>query len=169
MTRKFHMKQRLARAALAAGLAVSSAAFAAGLPKEGSYGFNACFSGVGNLVKFSKDFRGVSFELLGANRSDVPGGMLDHTTFRCVGAHFWLGGKDTLDVLCETVDPDGDKQLAKVAMAGDGRETREVLAGTGKYEGMQMTGAITPLGKFPSIKPGTFQACNHQIGTYKLK
>jgi len=25
------------------------------------------------------------------------------------------------------------------------------------------------LGPFPMIKPGTFQGCNHQTGTYKLK
>jgi hypothetical protein len=53
-------------------------------------------------------------------------------------------------------------QFANAALAA-------TLAGTGKYEGLQMGGTSVPLGSFPSIKPGTFQACNRQTGTYKLK
>ena len=30
-------------------------------------------------------------------------------------------------------------------------------------------GTVQPLGPFPAIKAGTFQDCNHQTGTYKLK
>ncbi len=47
--------------------------------------------------------------------------------------------------------------------------TREFVVGTGKYEGMVTTGTVEPLGPFPVIKAGTFQDCNHQTGTYKLK
>ena len=32
-----------------------------------------------------------------------------------------------------------------------------------------MMGKVEPLGSFPAIKAGTFQDCNHQTGTYKLK
>jgi hypothetical protein len=34
---------------------------------------------------------------------------------------------------------------------------------------MQMSGTFAALGPFPLIKPGTFQTCNRQTGTYKLK
>ena len=51
----------------------------------------------------------------------------------------------------------------------DGKVTREFVAGTGKYEGMETSGTVEPLGPFPVIKAGTIQDCNHQTGTYKLK
>jgi hypothetical protein len=34
---------------------------------------------------------------------------------------------------------------------------------------MVASGMVEALGPFPAIKPGTFQGCNHQSGTYKLK
>ncbi len=34
---------------------------------------------------------------------------------------------------------------------------------------MKVTGTVHPLGPFPVVKAGTFQDCNHQTGTYKLK
>jgi hypothetical protein len=55
------------------------------------------------------------------------------------------------------------------AIAADGTLRREAIAGTGKYEGLVSSGLVTPLGSFPVIKAGTYQACNHQTGTYKLK
>ena len=42
-------------------------------------------------------------------------------------------------------------------------------AGTGKYEGLVRTASVQTLGPFPAIKPGTFQNCNRQTETYKLK
>ncbi len=46
---------------------------------------------------------------------------------------------------------------------------RQDVAGTGKYEGLATSGAVAPLGPFPTIKDGTFQGCNRQTGTYKMK
>jgi hypothetical protein len=34
---------------------------------------------------------------------------------------------------------------------------------------MTQVGVVHPLGPFPVIKAGTFQDCNRQTGTYKLK
>ena len=171
MKSKSSLKPLLTNAALAGALAVSAAAAGASkqFPKEGHYAFTACFSGVASLIGFSKGFRGYSYELLGTNRSDKPGAIMDHTAFRCVGANTSLGGKSTFDLLCEIKDSDGDEQLARIGMDADGRQIRKVVAGTGKYEGMQMSGTIVPFKRFPSIKPGTFQACNYQTGTYELK
>ena len=47
--------------------------------------------------------------------------------------------------------------------------TSEVVAATGKFEGIQLKGSVIPVGPFPAVKPGTFEACNHQTGTYKLR
>jgi hypothetical protein len=64
---------------------------------------------------------------------------------------------------------DGDKYLSKVS-TGDGKTTRTIIAGTGKYDGLVTTQtAFEDLGPFPAIKDGTSQTCNHQTGTYKLK
>lgn len=143
-------------------------AFAAELPKEGSYNYTACWSGVNNMITFSKTHTGASFELTGTVRSNPPGGMFDKNTFRCVGMNASLDGKITGSNVCETIDADGDKRLSYFS-TGDGKTTRTNLAGTGKYEGMVMVGTVEPLGALPVIKEGTFQSCNHQTGTYKLK
>ena len=144
-------------------------ALAAELPKEGSYDFISCSSSVSNVITFSKTYTGSSYELTGTNRSNPPGGLFDKTTYRCVGMNTSLDAKVTASILCEAIDVDGDKYLSKVSTA-DGKSTRTIVAGTGKYEGIVTTQtAFEDLGPFPAIKDGTSQICNHQTGTYKLK
>ena len=107
--------------------------------------------------------------MTGTNRSNPPGGVFDKNTFRCVGMNSSLDGKITASTVCEAIDVDGDKRLTSFS-TGDGKVTRAFVLGTGKYEGMvNTTGTVEPLGPFPAIKAGTFQDCNHQTGTYKLK
>jgi hypothetical protein len=146
----------------------SFSAFAAELPKEGSYDFNSCWSGVNNTITFSKTHTASSYEMTGTTRSNPPGGMFDKSTFRCVGINASLDGKATASNVCETIDVDGDKRLLSFSNV-DGKITRTNVAGTGKYEGIVTAGTVENLGPFPSIKDGTFQNCNHQTGTYKLK
>jgi hypothetical protein len=143
-------------------------AFAAELPKEGSYDFNSCWSGVNNTITFSKTHTASSYEMTGTTRSNPPGGMFDKSTFRCVGINASLDGKVTASNVCETIDVDGDKRLLSFSNV-DGKTTRTNVAGTGKYEGIVTAGTVENLGPFPSVKDGTFQNCNHQTGTYKLK
>ena len=143
-------------------------AVAAELPKEGNYDYTACWSGVNSVITFSKTHTASSYEMTGSNRSNPPGGMFDKTTFRCVGMNASFDGKNTASTVCEAVDGDGDKRLTYFSLS-DGKVNRENVTGTGKYEGMVASGAVQPLGPFPVVKPGTFQDCNHQTGTYKLK
>jgi hypothetical protein len=151
------------------GFASSGSAFAVELPKEGSYDYTACWSGVGNDITFSKTHTASSFEMTGSIRSNTPGGMFDKETFRCVGMNAALGGKNTGSTVCEANDADGNKRLSFFSVGNDGKVTREFIVGTGRYEGMVTSGTVAPLGPFPVIKAGTFQDCNHQTGTYKLK
>jgi hypothetical protein len=144
-------------------------AFAAELPKEGSYDFTACWSGVSNTITFSKTHTASSYEFTGTTRSNPPGGMFDKHTFRCVGMNASLDEKKTLTAVCEAIDVDGDKRLTYFSLGSDGKELRENITGTGKYEGMVASGTVQPLGPFPVVKAGTTQNCNHQTGTYKLK
>jgi hypothetical protein len=151
------------------GFASAGSAFAAELPKEGSYDFTSCWSGVNNAVTFSNTHTATSYEMTGAIRSNPPGGMFDKETFRCVGMNAAFGGKNTGSTVCEATDADANKRLTYFSLGNDGKVTREFIVGTGKYEGMVTTGTVEPLGPFPAIKAGTFQDCNHQTGTYKLK
>jgi hypothetical protein len=144
-------------------------AFAAEPLKEGSYDYTSCWSGVNNVITFSKTHTASSYELTGTTRNNPPGGMFDKNTYRCVGMNASLDGKNTGSTVCEAIDVDGDKRLTYFSLGSDGKITRTFVVGTGKYEGMITTGTVEPLGPFPVIKDGTFQDCNHQTGTYKLK
>jgi hypothetical protein len=167
--KRFQEGNAMHRYALAFIIVASSfSAFAAELPKEGSYDYNSCWSGVSNTIKFSKTHTANSYELTGTNRSNPPGGFLDTTAYRCVGMSASLDGKNTGTNVCEVIDVDGDKRLVHSSTA-DGKETGTEVGGTGKYEGMVVTGTVEQLGPFPAIKDGTFQGCNHRTGTYKLK
>jgi len=147
----------------------STPALAAELPKEGNYDYTSCWSGVNNVISYSKEHTASSYEMTGTNRSNPPGGLFDKNSFRCVGTNSSLGGKNTGITVCEAVDADGDKRLTYYSII-DGKETREVVSGTGKYDGMVNSGnKVESYGSFPAIKPGTFQNCNRQTGTYKLK
>jgi hypothetical protein len=144
-------------------------ALAGDLPKEGNYDFTACYPGVNNAITFSKTHTASSYELTGTTRSNPPGGLFDKVAYRCIGMTTSLDGKVTAFNLCENIDVDGDKYLTRVLTA-DGKTTRTIVAGTGKYEGIvTMQTAFENLGPFPTIKDGTSQSCVHQTGTYKLK
>jgi hypothetical protein len=148
---------------------VTLPALAAEPPKEGNFDFTACWSGVSSTITFSKTHTASSLEQTGAIRSNIPGGIFDKETFRCVGMNASLGGKNTGSTVCEATDSDGNKRLTSFSQGSDGKVTREFVVGTGKYEGMITSGTVEPLGPFPVIKEGTFQNCNRQTGTYKLK
>ena len=142
---------------------------AADLPKEGNYDFISCFSGVSYPIAFSNTHSAIVYEHTGTTLSTPPGSIFDRGSFYCVGMNTTFAGKDTGTMICETTFPDG-KVLTKVSLAPNGTtQNREVIAGTGKYEGMVSSGNVTTLGTFPVIKQGSFLNCGHQTGTYKLK
>ena len=155
--------------AVVLAIAAPGSALAADPPKEGSYEFTACYSGVANPITFSKTHSVVSYEHSGAVLSSPPGGMFDKGTFHCVGLSTSFDGKATNNTVCETIFPDGDRILAKFTLQPDGTTVREAVTGTGKYEGVVSGGAVMSLGPFPTVKAGTYQTCNHQTGTYRLK
>jgi hypothetical protein len=157
-----------ARLASCAALTLAGAAIAAPLPKEGRYDYTACNIGVASRIDFSKTHWAYSLEQTGVVLSNPPGGMFDQNTSRCVGLVTSFDGKVSSSTVCEAVDPDGDKRLSTFSRQGD-KLVREQVAGTGKYEGMVSTGTGDVMPAFPTIKPGTFQNCNRQTGTYKMK
>lgn len=164
-----NLKLQLANAGLIAALTVAGSVAAQTLPKEGNYDIIACYSGVSKTIAFSATHSTMTLEQSGTTLSNPPGGFLDKGTFYCLGLGTSLGGKITLNTVCEVVLPDGGKMLSTFARGPDGKITREMVAGTGTYEGIVASGMAEPMGGFPTVKPGTFQNCNHQTGTYKLK
>lgn len=169
MKSKIDLKLQFANSMLAATLAVAGTAVAQTPPKEGRYDFTSCWSGVSNLIAFSKTHFAYSYEFTGTNRSNPPGGMFDKMSVRCVGMNSSFGGRTAGNTVCEALDPDGDKRLTYFSFGRGGGLVKEVISGTGKYDGMISDGETIPLGPFPVVKPGTFQDCNHQTGTYKMK
>ena len=109
-----------------------------------------------------------SYEMTGTGRSASPAGMFDQTSFRCVGVSYAYDGKAGGTAVCEVLDRDGHKYLSHFEIR-DGKAVRQQVTGTGKYEGMVVATTVQPLGPFPVVKPGTFQNCNRQSGTYKMK
>ena len=115
-----------------------------------------------------QDACGTTSELTGTIQSSPPGGMFDRVAFRCLSLDTTLDGKTTSTTMCEGVDKDGDKYLNHIVNDGQ-NSTRRVVAGTGKFEGMTASGTVQGAGPFSVVKPGTFQNCSHQTGTYKMK
>ena len=72
------------------------------------------------------------------------------------------------DLVPKGVDKDGDKYFTHLVNDGQ-KTTRQVVAGTGKYEGMTASGSAESTGPFGVLKPGTISSCTHQKGTYKMK
>lgn len=141
---------------------------AQGLPKEGRFDYIACWSGTSNPMNFSKAQTAMTYEHTGSTRSNLPDSAFDKLSFRCMGMSTSFDGKASNVTVCEAVDKDGDKMLNHFALS-EGRTVRSTVAGTGKFEGITTDATVTPLGPFPTIKPGTFQGCNHQVGSYRLK
>jgi hypothetical protein len=171
MKSKSSLKWLFATAGLAGALAVSAAVAGAAqdLPKEGRFAFRACWSGTSEAIALSKTYVAYTLNFTGESLSDKPGGLFDHNAFHCVGVAATLGDQKLGHVVCQAIDPEGDKRMDRYELGKDGNYHKQEVTGTGKYEGMITHTAVKQLGPFPTIAPGTFQGCNHQAGTYKMK
>lgn len=162
----------LTRISTVAGLflIVGSPARAADLPKEGSYDIKTCFTRNSSLIQYSKTQFAYSYEERGTVVSTPPGGLFDGELVRCVGMTAVVDGKRSGGSFCEAVAKDGDKRLSQFTYDSSGKLVREALAGTGKYDGMVLTGStVKAIGSAPVLGTGTSEACNQQTGNYKLR
>jgi hypothetical protein len=161
------MKSILAITALIAAIGPASAAE---LPKEGKYDFSDCGVATGLYgIEFSKTNSASSYEYVGTNRSNPPGGMFDMTSFKCVGLNTTINARQSATGVCEVLDKDGDKILIRYDTDAQGKLNESAIAGTGKYEGIISRSTTAELTEAPLAKPGSFQICLHETGTYKLK
>ena len=161
------MKSILAMTVLIAAIGPAAAAE---LPKEGKYDFSDCSVATGLYgIEFSKTNSASSYELVGTNRSNPPGGLFDMTSFRCLGLNTTIDAKQSATGVCEVLDKDGDKILIRYDTDAQGKINESAIAGTGKYEGIISRSTTTEVTQAPLAKPGSFQICLHETGTYKLK
>lgn len=149
--------------------AFAGSAFAADIAKQGNYEFIGCWAGEATVIQFSNTNFGMTLEHTGTILSSPSGSIFDHMTFHCVGSQLSFGGKVYSESACETIDRDGDKTFNHYWTSSDGKLNHELLAGTGKYEGIEFTSSAQVLGQFPTVKPGAYQGCARETGTYKLK
>jgi hypothetical protein len=144
-------------------------AFAADLPKEGTYDYKVCFTRSTSRIDFSDAHQAYSYSETGTAVSATPGGMFDGDTVRCVGTVSISNGKRTNLSICEGVAKDGAKRLSRFQYGADGKLVREELAGAGVYEGMVTTGVAKEVVPPKEIQPGVTTYCNQATGTYKLR
>ena len=162
-------KPGLISVAMIFAVASSGLAFAADLPKEGSYDYKGCFTRNITRIDFSDAHQAYSYNETATAVSATPGGMFDGDTVRCVGAVSISNGKRTNLSICEGVAKNGAKRLTRFQYGADGKIVREELAGTGMYEGMVTTGTVKEVVPTKEIQPGVTTYCNHLTGTYKMK
>lgn len=156
---------------VAALVAVTSlgSAFAADLPKEGTYDVTGCLKRTVTRIDYSDTHYAWSYEETGTSRSNPPGGLFDDEEVKCVGSGASFNGKRTGGAVCIGVAKNGDKRLTRFYYDEDGKFNRVAVSGTGKYDGMVTKGTVEAVGPQPEIKTGPAEHCNHQTGTYKLK
>lgn len=163
---------RIASIGVVCVVAFTNPAFTADLPKEGNYDYTTCFTRTVTYVEYSPTQSAWSYSERGRSVSDPPGGMFDGDENQCLGMTASLDGRRYGNAACIGVAKDGAKRFTRFWYGDDGKKLqRETIAGTGKYDGMVTTGTVQDVKAPPSMKPGTqtFDWCNRQVGTYKLK
>src|SRR3954469_17122550 len=82
--KRFQEGNAMHRYALALLIVASPfSAFAAELPKEGSYDYTACWSGINSQIAFLKSLLGIKLGPDGLHPNQPAGGTFDKNTFRC--------------------------------------------------------------------------------------
>ena len=147
----------------------SGIAFAADLPKEGSYDVKACFTRNIARIAFSDTYSAYSYNETATAVSLSPGGMFDGDSVRCVGTVAISDGKRMNLSICEGVAKNGAKRLTRFQYGADGKIVREEVAGTGMYEGLVTTGTVKDVVPTTEIQPGVTSYCNQLTGTYRIK
>jgi len=167
------MKRVLVSAAAIAAVVLSASAVGGkvNMPKEGSYEFDFCPIGRGKTFSAGDKLFFIHYDLDAVLRSTPPGRAFDRMGARCLGIYSNLSGRQQEAGMCELTDLDGDKWWMEYRGNPDGKGGTYTSAhGTGKYEGMILRGEYRIDNDWGSIsKEVSFQGCNPNKGTYKLK
>ena len=141
------------------------------IPKEGNYEFDFCPIGRGKTFSSGDKLFFMQYDLDAVLRSTPAGRAFDRMGARCLGIYSNLSGRQQEAGMCELTDLDGDKWWMDYRGNPDGKGGTYTSAyGTGKYDGMTLRGEYHIDNDWGSIsKEVSFQGCNANKGTYKLK
>jgi hypothetical protein len=141
------------------------------IPKEGSYEFDFCVVGRGKTLSAGDKLFVMNYELDANLRSTPPGRAFDRMGSRCYGIYINLNGNPQESGICELTDLDGDKWWMDYHGTWDGGGgTYKAVHGTGKYDGITLQGEYHIDNSWGNAsKEVSFQGCNPNKGTYKLK
>lgn len=161
-----------AMAAVCAAVTMWGGAAMAGkvnMPKSGSYEFQFCLVGESKAMSGGDKVVVSHYSNIANVRTEPSGKAFDRMSSMCYGTWASLNGKPQDFGVCELTDADGDKWWMEYhgnAEGSGGNYT--AVHGTGKYEGMTLSGQYI-LDFWPAAVKDGFQACNPNKGTYKLK
>lgn len=166
--------KRIIIAAMTTGAILAADGALAGrvnIPKEGSYEFDFCPIGRGKIFSEGDKLFVMNYDLDAITRSASPGKAFDRMGARCYGIYSNFNGRQQEAGMCELTDLDGDKWWMEYRGNPDGKGGTYTSAhGTGKYDGMTLRGEYRIDNDWGSIsKEVSFQGCNPNKGTYKLK
>jgi hypothetical protein len=103
--------------------------------------------------------------------SNKPSGPFDHYGAVCVVVYNTnKTGHSAANGHCESTDVDGHKWYS--SFNDDGNKMAgsfEATGGTGKYEGLKLSGEFKPIGPLFVGTPGHIMRCMNVTGTYKLR
>lgn len=153
-------------------ISISAQAAKVNLPSEGNYAFDFCMIGHGRTLSGGDQVFEISYDLDANLRSNPPGGAFDRMGARCYGIYTRIQGRQREMGVCEITDLDGDKWWMDYQGNPDGAGGKYVSAhGTGKYEGMTLSGEYRIDNNWGNGNPGdvAFRGCNPNKGHYKLK
>lgn len=163
-----HARRLFVLVSLAAPLAAAHAAV--DIPKEGRFDFNYCMAGKFDYTELRPGVGMGAWDLGAGTYANGGTKAFDRMGSYCVGAYEIVDGKYQDWHVCTMVDADGDKWLLRGQTGPDGTGKWIAASGTGKYEGMIANGTLGPVGEVPAARaPNTFNKCNRNTGTYKLR
>ena len=147
----------------------ASVVCAADMPKEGKMDFNYCMAATYKPVMASPQLNSGLAESWASIYSNPPGGPFDNQGSQCGAILVSRDGAMESTAYCKQIDKDGDVWLFKFTDRNFVGKL-ESLGGTGKYDGMTLTGDFKPVGgNVPSAAPGVIQMCNPVVGAYRMR
>lgn len=169
------MNERLSQAraaALALLLAtVAAAAQAADAPasrREGAFEFNSCYSGSVDTMALNDGLSVRTTRILGATSTAEPGAPFDGQAVHCTAIALVDRNRSSASGYCLHQDTDGDRWMFKLDDV-DRAGRLEFVGGTGKYQGMTLSGQFGPRARPVFIAPGTVQICQRVQGRFELR
>lgn len=169
MTKRFTQAHAVAAVLLLA--TVAAAAQAADPPasrREGAFEFNSCYSGNVETITLNEGLNVRTTRIIGATTTATPGEPFDGQAVHCTAIALVERNRSSASGYCMHQDVDGDRWMFKLDDV-DRAGRLEFVGGTGKYQGMTLSGQFGPRARPIFIAPGTVQLCQRVQGRFSLR